>query len=872
MSDYGIKILNYSVGSIWGVSQGTRYAYDTTPAMLTNSLFLDFMKENGLKIYKGVSTRDIICINFDYGSRTFKEEMNHLRGIATKARQEYKLAKSQGYPHLIEKAERKKKALQNLYRQAITNQDKYVRKSKDELRIEYYENGVDIKYPKYNKKTGEYDYETIRYLMLYRSPGKAKKGSCLFIRKSLYKKAHNFLTMGIKIPKKNSPIVEIGAYQSLITSSIEGRVVIPPEDILVLKDVDSFCTTDVVSIEINDAKHCISVPKTNYEVCNTLFDGQALIDESIFPDWADGYVLLRQHFFKAAAFCTKIQTFFRDYFGDNYETATVKDMWGNEHLAKDIKMITTDNAVKWLKFPGITYEYWCDKVRELGNHFGIVKTAHKSKMGDMQRMSYQMVNAMSVDIMNDVLADTKEYVQKLKNDDEVFFDFLRRNANFMSDYEVLLALCEHNPDFVRTDYFRERRWRIIYNYILDIKTGHIVQNGDNLVLVGSPYAMLLHSVNEDVEQDPTFEAEEGCIQCWTARFDDDEYLAEFRSPFNSCHNLGYLHNHYHPYWDKYFNLGRQIIAVNTQHTDFEDRNNGSDFDSDSIYVTNQVQIVERAKYCYLNYHTVVNNIPKEKNIYDNTMHNIAIIDNKLAASQRDIGESTNIAQICLSYWYSTGDDKYDDYSNVLAVICQASIDGSKRTFDINIPAEIKRIKTEVDIKNNGYPAFWHDIRPDCNKNLINYNLICPMNAVHSLSAGKMNYKNDILPIQEFFINHENVETQKRSKAIEKLIEKYSLNYKNFITDYKQSNNDNYSEWLIARTDYEDLLEDIRRIALPDKYVGLMSWLINRCFVMTPGMLRNRNNIQSKLSKNRSLLLKVLYDLNPETFKKCFKKG
>ena len=213
-------------------------------------------------------------------------------------------------------------------------------------------------------------------------------------------------------------------------------------------------------------------------------------------------------------------------------------------------------------------------MHELSDEFGIVKTAHRSKMGDMQRMSYQMVNALSTNIMDNVLADTKDYIQRLKNDDQTFFDFLRRNANFMSDYEVLLALCKHNPDFVKSDYFRERRSKIISDYLLDIKTGHIVQNGDNLVIVGSPYAMLLHSVGENVEIDPTFDTEEGTIQCWTARFGDGEYLAEFRSPFNSCHNLGYLHNHYHPYWDKYFNLGRQIIAINMLHTDFQDRNNG----------------------------------------------------------------------------------------------------------------------------------------------------------------------------------------------------------------------------------------------------------------------------------------------------------
>ena len=872
MSQYGLKILNYMAGSIWGVSQGTRFAYDTTPAMLTNSLFLDYMKENGLKIYKEVSTRDIICIDFQYGSRTFNEEIKHLKDLAVKARIEYKAAKGQGHKIQINKAYKKRKNIENMYQQALSNKDKYVKKSKEELRIEYYENGVDIKYPKYNKKTSTYDYEIIHYVMLYRSPGKAKKGSCMFIRKALYNKAHQFLTMGIKIPKHNSPIVEIGAYQSLITSSIEGKVTITPENILVLKDVNSIFNTNVVSIEIDDDGHCISVPKENYEVCNALFDGQALIDESVFPDWGDGYVLLRQHFFKAAAFCTKIQTFFKDYFGDNYDTATVTDMWGNKHLAKDIVMITTDNAIKWIKFDGITYEYWSEKVSELDNQFGIVKTAHKSKMGDMQRMSYQMVNAMSTDIMDDVLSETKQYVQKLKNDDEVFFEFLRRNSNFMSDYDVLLALCNHNPDFVKSDYFRERRKIIIANYLLDIKTGHIVQNGDNLVLVGSPYALLLHSVGEDVEKDPTFEVEDGAIQCYTARFDDDEYLAEFRSPFNSCHNLGYLHNVYHEYWHKYFRLGKQIIAVNTQHTDFEDRNNGSDFDSDMIYVTNQSDIVERAKYCYLNYATIVNNIPKQKNIYDNTLCNQAIIDNKLAASQRDIGESTNVAQICLSYWHTTGDDKYGAYADALAVLCQCSIDGTKRTFSVDISGEIRRIKDTINIKKNGYPAFWRDIRRDCNKNLINYNLKCPMNVVHSLTVGKATFKNDTIPIKHFFVSHENEETKKKSKAIEKLIEQYSLQIADYQRDKKKYKEKDESDYLLLRSDYEDLLSDIRRISLPNKYVGLMSWLVNRCFMITPSMVQNKDKIQSKLSKNRPLLLKILYDLNPDLLLKCFKKG
>ena len=95
-----------------------------------------------------------------------------------------------------------------------------------------------------------------------------------------------------------------------------------------------------------------------------------------------------------------------------------------------------------------------------------------------------------------------------------------------------------------------------------------------MVIVGSPYAMLLHSVGENVDKDNSFTVEEDCIQCFTTRFEDNEYLAEFRNPFNSKNNMGYLHNVYNDIFFKYFDFGEQIVAINMIGTDFQDRNNG----------------------------------------------------------------------------------------------------------------------------------------------------------------------------------------------------------------------------------------------------------------------------------------------------------
>ena len=477
---------------------------------------------------------------------------------------------------------------------------------------------------------------------------------------------------------------------------------------------------------------------------------------------------------------------------DNYEVAEITDMWGQIHLAKDIKLITTNNAMKWLKF-GVSFDYWANWVRKNNCMFGIVKTSHASKFGEVQRTSYQMINSLALDTMPEVVSYSVEYINKLKTDDEVFLQYLRDNSNFSNDYEVLVALVEHNPDFKYSSYFRQRKASIIGSYILKFKTGKTMQNADNLTIVGSPYAMLLHSVGESIYSDPTFKIEDGCIQVWTSRFKDGEYLAEFRNPFNSRNNLGYVHNVKHEYFDKYFNFGNLIIAVNMIGTDFQDRNNGSDQDSDSCYTTNQMDIVRHAKYCYKNYPTIVNNIPPEKISYDNTMDNFAKVDNSLAAAQLAIGESSNLAQLCLTYTYNFDNKIFYDYVCILSVIAQVAIDNAKRKYDIDLPNEIGYIKKMIDIGEKKYPKFWLITKQDKRKfrtdelrekrrkenynkilKQVNEDLKCPMNFLYDYKFSYYRDGKKTIPIENFFEPQVIPKNRRKSKQVEKLIEKYSI--------------------------------------------------------------------------------------------------
>lgn len=840
--------------------------------MFTNSLFCDYLKENGMKVWKDESTRDIICLEFNYGSRSYKEELLHLRKVASSARKEHRVANIRSDKYLMDKSQNKRNKITSLLGIAHGNKNNYQALTNEELRTLYYNYGVDVEYITRDRNGNIKKKETIHYKMLFRSTGKAKKGSCMFIRDKLYKKARNFLYMGIEPSEENPMIVELSAYAPLVASGIVGRIKINPKNILILKDVDRFFTTNVISVETDENKHCLARKIDSYKLKNTLFDGQALIDSSIFPDWGNGYILLRHHFCKMAAFNTNIQKFFKDYFGDNYYSATVTDMFGIEHYVKDIELITTDNAMKWIKF-NKSYDYWCEKVYENNCMFGIVKTAHESKLGSVQKMSYQMVNSLDVNIMQDVVQESYDYVIQLKTNDEVFLDYLRKNSNFSNDYDVLVALCDYNPDFIRSNYFRDRRKTIIKTYILNMKSGKIIQDADNLTLVGSPFAMLLYATCGDeniVDKDDTFCFEKNTVQCYTERFKDGEYLALFRSPFNGKYNLVYAHNTYDDRFKKYFNFGHQIIAVNMIGTDVQDRANGCDMDSDFFYTTNQPSIVEHARNCYLKYPTIVNNIPKESNKYHNTMDDYALIDNNLAKSQTDIGESSNLAQIAQTYECNFEDQKFSDYVCILSVLAQCAIDNAKRRFDIDLTEEIKSIKKDMDIKTHKYPVFWAIIKKGFDRNNINKQLVCPMNYLCNLNFDKYKSKDATLPMSYFFVKHPLDINRRTCKRVEELISKYSFQlYNKNVSDGFNGEQDN--EYLLLRSDFEELVRNIRGVNISKNYISLMSWLIDRAFMITPSMAQNNKMLKTNLSANKSLLLKVLYEVNPKCFLSCFNK-
>ena len=111
MSEFGIKIKNIKAGTLYEYNLGVRDRLDYTDAMFNNSLFSNYIINKGLNVYKGESTRDIVCLEFDFGSKSYEEKVQQIET-------------------LIEKADEKSlERLNEILNTVHENKDKFIKKS-----------------------------------------------------------------------------------------------------------------------------------------------------------------------------------------------------------------------------------------------------------------------------------------------------------------------------------------------------------------------------------------------------------------------------------------------------------------------------------------------------------------------------------------------------------------------------------------------------------------------------------------------------------------------------------------------------------------------------------------------------------------------
>lgn len=830
-----------------------KYYLTWRDAVINDSIFSRYMLHHGVRLMKKDHTLDFIIVKFDYS--------------------------------VLESADSVKSSKPEI--------------APDKLREMYYRDGCEVTWNTYDKKTGEVvASQIILYRMLYRTPGKAKDGSCIFIRDELLNKARKYLTMDLydKMPDTGAKIVEMSAYSTLITASAMDYIHIPMENILIVEDQKAAIELPALAVRVDDEKHCCVKEYEKYKIENVLWDGMGLIDDSIFPEDMEGFIYCRSHFFKSCLFRGNIQQYFKDYYKTEYETATVMDMFGNTMKVSDIKVIVTDNSIKWLKFKDLmgktalkAYRYYKKFMQKDGEQFAIVKTAHKSKYGNLQRSSYQMNNSLPTtdpEVLKRIAQTSIDYYDSMIKSTDAFIEYLRMNKSVYSIDRILVALYEHNTNIQYTEFFKDRKSDILTKFKRKrLMLGKLLQEGDNLTICGNPISLLMMVTGQDYLNEGCFTNRRDGIECYTTRFADGECLAGFRSPHNSPNNIVHLINRYSEPIQRYFpKLGDNIIVINGIGSDVQARLNGQDLDSDSCFVTNQLDIVELAKTSYTEYHTIINEIPlKGASVYSKDMESYADMDNKIASGQDDVGSSSNIAQLALSYYYDaiyhTGEQNKDlrNIFVICSVLAQVAIDSSKRIFDVSVKEELIRLQREsreINKKNNKpygrsinikYPVFYSEIQEEKpkkkqpkkkSKDKMTDYFKCPMEILSQFiydatidTRVEQQYRRKTIAIKDVCIfPDERVKKTSQYKSVIAKARAFDMEMKKLDT-----NASNYSD--MAMYTFENYMKSIKRLKVSKSTMQ----------VLVVAAFRSESYMQNRL-------LEILFDYDKELFLSCFYKN
>lgn len=577
-------------------------------------------------------------------------------------------------------------------------------KSKDDLRTELYKNGFNLKFIKNNKEIVKH------YVRKGRSSGSAKDGTCLFICEDYAERMLDFSRAGLDINSGVIDLAGIEAYLSLTSSAIlEEKIKILPNNILLTNDVYGVpFPENVMATRLVDGKLVTKEEETFIE--ENLTDGMAILDKSVFKK-SNNYkgkttLLLRNKMYKGESVWGDIQAYFKakgitsieqlKAISGNYTRATSLD---------DIKLITTPSSVKYLKYGkfedwlnNILYDWGVCKYEKPQKHFNGMVQTHYQALNTVRANEKQMI---------ELSQDTVNYINLLKNDDEVFKLHIKIKSNnkkksaIKTNEQFILKMIQNNEDFINTTICKNFRKEIINSYIKNVRNGRILVNGNYSVIINDPTILLSGAcgLREHIIEPR---------KCINSKFDKDVEIVAIRSPQPTFSNICRLINESENKFDKfekYFRISDEVIYINAIDSNIMQQGSSLDFDGDQFLVTDNKLIVELAKE--LEYFRVNNDFtPKESVKKQRTMENLAETDIKCSSNL--IGEIINLCQALNSVYndeMSNGKtheellELWEDICTLNTLSCIA-IDACKKLSPVNIPKELDKIRSKGYLKRS----------------------------------------------------------------------------------------------------------------------------------------------------------------------------
>ena len=545
----------------------------------------------------------------------------------------------------------------------------------------------------------------IKYVRWKRSPGAARNGKCMFIEEGIYKAIRKWDLAGIKIEENDSvDLAGIEAYMSLTSSSLIGRLKIRPENILIIDDFESKFTDDVISVEEHDG--WLTAERKECKICNSIWDGQSLIDKSLMGEYANkGMVLLRNRFFKSCCFNSNIQQWFKDH--NITEVKQLKGFTIAESI-KDIKMITTPSSIKYLKFG--TKRKWLKVISEDEDsmNFGVVKYEKPPKYmgGEMVHTHYQLLNSLRLteDEIKELVSPTLKFIWNVKTDSAYLLKRVRFSAEQIDGIDrtpaavkndVIYKLMCLNSQFRKTKIYADFRDDLVSSMYEELLRGKLCVEGNYSTLCGNPIEMLQYATNLFKRA-----AEPPKAQVYCKRFEWGKKLLGSRSPHITMSNVLLTTNIYNAEVDRYINATNEIVIVNSIKENLLQRLAGCDFDSDTMMLTDNEILIRAAERDNKRFKVAVCNVGGVKTERKYNYKDLADMDDKTGRNL--IGEVINLSQeLNTLIWHNLKSgcalkEIQPIYKDVckLSILSGICIDMAKREFVIDPEKELNAIRTK----------------------------------------------------------------------------------------------------------------------------------------------------------------------------------
>jgi len=571
-----------------------------------------------------------------------------------------------------------------------------------------------------------------KYVFFMRSTSKSRGGNMLFVKEEyFYKLLIEWARLGIVFAESQSiDVAGIKSYESLVLSGICGKVEIKPEEILLINDYESVFKK-MAGVTRLDTNNRLVVNDEMVKYHNSIWDGQSLMDSGKYSEFIEfegikqadslkgkSFVLLRNLWFKSAAFNFNIQKYFSDH------NVTIEDVkkhgWTIAEDIKQIKLITTPNSLKILKIKECVenkymdcpdgqirsmFEYWLDYIRE-NTYFGVVKSEH-GMYDHARRCNSQILMALplSRNDMRQLLNDGEfPYMYELRNDENMFLMHLGSRKN--SDNTMMYELASYIPKITRTDMYTSFKNDTLNDYKESWKKDGIkIPDSDFCVCVSNPLEMMQYACG--IEPKKWVRVHNG-REAYCKFYNDGQQLIAARNPCVCSGNIICLTNTKNKSLDDYMVLSENIVVVNSIESDIMERASGMDYDSDQMYLSSHTLLVEKAKYCEANYLTPVNKVAKETRNKYNVIGDLSCTDTKIAKGK--VGDIVNMGQILQSYYWNIffnttppGSEKetelrkaalkriYDKISMLSSASC-VEIDRAKREFKMNTEKELFELR------------------------------------------------------------------------------------------------------------------------------------------------------------------------------------